>query len=287
MAQSGPAPIQDSVGAALRFARGNLRFVVAYAAIGAGLVAALSALALFAAPLGLIASVLATIARAFLYAALVGAALFGSANVAGRLGGDGLRVWAAMAVVGFFLFIVMFVLLIPGLVVLLAGPMAPYAGALEAAGQNQEAVLAVSMRFFEENPFAVLLFVLFYAIVWLLLTSRLYLAAPASVDAQRILTFETWRWTRGATVRIAAARLMLLAPAYVLVSALDYIVSALVGLNPLAPMEAAGFAQANPLAFLAYVLLTSFITLLVYAPLEAGLSVSLYRALRPPAPPVA
>jgi len=284
---SASVPIHEAVGAALRFVRGNLRFVATVAAIGAGVVTVLSALALFVTPVSLLASVGATIARAFIYAALIGAALAGAAGARDRLLADGWRVWAAMAIVGFFMFIVMMVLLIPGFIVLIAGPMAPFTSELERAGQDEAAVLAVMTRFLEQNPLAILLFVLFYGVVWLLLTSRLYLAAPASADAGRILSFETWGWTKGSTLRITAARLMLLGPAYVLVSALDYIAGALIGLNPLDPMAAAGLARANPLAFLGYIYATTFITVAVYASLEAGLSSYLYRGLRPPAQPVA
>jgi hypothetical protein len=126
---------------------------------------------------------------------------------------------------------------------------------------------------------AVLLFALFYTAIWLLLTARLYLAAPASVDAGRVLTFETWRWTRGAVAPIMWARIMLLAPAYVFVSALDALIASLFGISAFDPAAVASMAQGNPLAFLAYVFATSFITIALYAALEAGLSTALYRVL--------
>lgn len=280
-AEQGAVPIQESVGAALRFVRENLQLVLVASAIGAGVITALSAVALWVGPLALFANVAATIARAFVYAALIGAALSGAASVQTRLARDAWRVWAAMAIIGFFLFIVMFVLLIPGFVVLIAGPMAPYVEQLQAAGQDDAAVFAVTMRFVQENPLAIILFALFYAVAWLLLTSRLFLSAPASADQGRILTFETWGWTKGQMLRITGARLLLLGPAYVLVSALDYVAAVLVGLNPLDPMAAAGFAQANPAGFLGYVFVTTFITVGLFASLEAGLSTYLYRGLKP------
>jgi hypothetical protein len=86
---------------------------------------------------------------------------------------------------------------------------------------------------------------------------------------------------------ITGARLMLLTPAYVLVSALDYVAARLAGIQPLDPLAAQGLAQSNPGMFLAYVFAASFITLTAYTPLEAGLSTAIYRhvpAAVPPAP---
>lgn len=281
-------PVRECVGAAMRFVVDNARFVVAAAAVAAGVITLLAGAALAIAPLGLVTGPLSTVVRAFFYAVLLGAALYGIAGARGRLVGDGWRVWAAMAVIAFFMFIVMFVLSIPGMLVLFAGPLRAYQGALQSAGQDQAAVLEVMTRFAQEQPLAVMLFFLFYLAVWLLLTSCLYVAAPASVDNRRVLTFETWRWTRGNVLAITWARLMLLAPAFVLVSALDYVVARLAGVELLDPMAATAVAQSNPVMFLLYAFATSFITLAVYTPLEAGLSTALYRGLKPaetPAPP--
>lgn len=281
-------PVRECVGAAMRFVVDNARFVVVAAAVAAGLITLLAGAALAIAPLGLVTGPLSTVARAFFYAAMVGAALYGVAGARGRLVADGWRVWAAMALIGLFMFIVMFVLSIPGSLVLVAGPLGPYLDDLQSAGQDQAAVLDVMTRFAQEQPIAVLLFFLFYAAVWLLLTSRLYLAAPASVDHKRMLTFETWGWTKGNVLAITWARLMLLAPAYVLVSALDLLVARIAGIQLLDPLAAQALAQGNPGTFLVYAFVTSFITMAVYTPLEAGLSTAIYRGLKPaetPAPP--
>jgi hypothetical protein len=284
MAEAVKVPVRECVGQALRFAADNARFVALASAAASAMVTVLAGLALIA-PLGLFTGIATTFVRAALYGVFVAAMLYGAQAVRGRALGDAWRVWAAMAVIGFFMFIVMFVAFIPGMIVLIAGPLAAYVGDLQSAGQDQAQILSVLARFAEEQPLAVLLFALFYAVVWLLLTSRLYLAAPASVDAGRVLTFETWRWTRGAVFSVAWARLMLLGPAYVFVSALDYLVARLFGMNAFDPIAAAALAQNNPLAFLAYAFATSFITFAVFASLEAGLSTSLYRVMRqePPA----
>lgn len=283
MAEAGRVPIQESVGAALASVRANVRLVLMASGIGAVVLALVTGLALFIPQVGLLTAVASTFVRAFVYAAFVATALGFASNVPQRINADGWRVWASMAVVGFFMFIVMFVLLIPGMIAFFAGPMAPYMGDVERAGQDQAAVVAVMTRVVQEQPFAILSFVLFYAIVWLLFTSRLYLAAPASVDAGRILTFETWAWTKGSMLRIAAARLMLLGPAYVLVSALDFVAASLAGINAMDPAATAAVAQSNPVVFIAYVLVTTFITFAAYSSLEAGLSSYLYRGLKPAA----
>jgi hypothetical protein len=269
-------PIRDSVGAALRFTREHWRFALRVGAIGAGAATLLAALPLPASPLALLSFVPATLVQAFVCAAFVGAALLGSGPVAVRLLGDGGRVWAAMAVIGFFLFIVFFVLTMALAMALAMGPLAPYLPQLESAGQDQAAVMAVLTRFAEEQPGPLLLAGLALGLVWLLLTSRLYLAAPASVDQQRILAFETWSWTKGAMWRIAAARLMLLVPANILVGALSYVFGRMVGIDSMAPA-----AAGNVGGFLVYVFVAHFMALGFYAFLEAGLAVAIYRKLRP------
>lgn len=284
MAEAVRLPVRECVGEALRFAVDNIRFVAIAAAAGAGALMLLTGLALLVSATGIVTSVAATFARAFVYAGLIAAALYGASAVRARLAGDGWRVWASMAIVTFFLFIVFFVLMIPGMIVLFSGPLAPYVGDLQAAGQDQGRVVEIMTRFAQEQPLAVLSFALFYAVVWLLLTSRLYLAAPASVDQNRVLTFETWKWTKGAMLQITWARLMLLGPAYVLVSALDYIVGRLAGIDAFDPAAGAGVASSNPALFVVYVFATTLITLLVYSSLEAGLSSALYRQLKQAAP---
>lgn len=278
-------PVRECVGEALRFTTENARFILLASAAGAGALALLTGVALLAAPLSLFASLASTFVRAAIYAVFIAAMLYGAHAVRPRLAGDAWRVWASMAIVGLFMFLIMFVASIPGMIVLLTGPLAPYVDDLTGAGQSQAEIMQVLTRFAQDEPLAVLLFTLFYAVVWMLLTSRLFLAAPASVDAGRVLTFETWRWTRGAVLSIVWARIMLLAPAYVLVSALDLLVARIFGINAFDPVAAGGMAQANPLAFIAYVFATGFITLVIYAALEAGLSTSLFRVLRqsPPA----
>lgn len=280
---SNEVPIQGSVGAALAGVRANLGFIAIVSLIGAAVLTLIAAASLSTPLLSIFTSVGATIARAFVYAAFVGAALSGAASVRGRIGNDGWRVWAAMAVVGFFMCIVMFVLAIPGMIALVAGPMAAYVPDLERAGSDNAAVLEVMTRFVQEQPLALLSFALFYFVVWLLLTSRLYLAAPASADQGRILTFETWAWTKGSTLRIVAARVLLLGPAWVLVGAIDMLTGRVLGFDTFDPMAAAGIAQSNPPIFLAYAFVTTFVTLFVYASLEAGLSTYLYRGLKPAA----
>jgi hypothetical protein len=149
-----------------------------------------------------------------------------------------------MAIIGLFLFLVLLVGMFPGVMLLAMGPLAPYANELQAAGEDQAAAMAIMTRFMQENPLPILIFVIVYLGIWLLLTSRLYLAAPATVDRDRILSFDTWRWTKGNALRIAFARLMLLGPAYVLVMTLAFIVGQALGVDVLAPAASAANARA-------------------------------------------
>lgn len=274
-------PVQESVGAALRFVRENWRFVAVVAAVFAGASTAVSAIMLAAPQTVMLTTLAAGVVRAFCYAALVAAALYGVQAVGARWAADGWRVCASMAVVGFFLFIVMFVVSLPVSIALIAGPMAPYAEDLQQAGSDQAAVMGVMTRFMEENTLTILLIMLFFGAIWFLLTSRLFLAAPASVDAGRILTFETWKWTKGATLRISWARLMLLAPAYALMAALTLLIGRAFGFNVMdaASMQAA--VRGNPVGLFIFEFVSSFIVMALYASLEAGLSSYLYRGLKP------
>lgn len=278
---AGNVPIFESVGAALRYVRENIRFIAIASAAGAAALTLLTGLNLAAPQVGLVTWVVGRAAEAIVYAAFLGAALLGSGAVRSRWLNDGMRVWAAMAIVGFFLFIVMFVAFMIAGVVMAAGPLAPYVNDLTAAGGDEAAVMAVMVRFAEENAVAVLLFTLFLGAIWMLLTSRLYLAAPASVDQQRILTFETWSWTKGAMLRITAARLLLLIPANLFVGAVGHLIGRLIGINTLDPATHAAAASANPAGYLAFVFATGVLALALYSALEAGLSTYLYRGLKP------
>lgn len=280
-------PVRESVGAALRFVRENLRFVGTVALIYAVISTLIAGLAFSVPQLGVLTMVANGIVQAFCYGALTVGALFGVESVRSRWTRDGWRVWSSMVVVGFFMTIVVFVITIPVTIALVAGPLGAYATDLQAAGSDQAAVMQIMMRFIEENPLAILFTGLFYFAVWLLLTSRLYLSAPASVEAGRILTFDTWNWTKGAMLRITWARFMLLVPAYALMFALTALLGRVFGFNVLdgASMQAA--LAANPVGVIIFEFITSFMVLALYASLEAGLSAYLYRGLKPADAPAA
>ncbi len=264
---------RENVGAALRFVRDHWRLIVIMAAIGAAATAALVAVSQSSQLVAILADVGNWLVQAFVFAAFVKAALGQTQRVEP---GDGLRMFAAMVVVGFFLFLAFFVLMIPGAIVLIVGPMSPYLADMQAAGQDQAAMMRVMTRFAQENPAPLLAFFAFYGILWFLLTSRLYLAAPATAEARRVRTFDTWRWTRGMTLKIAGARIMLLAPAFVLMAALTYLAARALGIDPTSA------TQRPPLPlFTAYVVIDRLLFFATYLALEAGLSTALYRALKP------
>ncbi len=284
---AGPAIVQPSVGAALRFVRENWQLVLRIALIGAVASALVASLSLIAQSLGVIGTVGSGIVQAFVYAALIGLVLYGATATRTRFVNDGWRVWLAMVVIGFFLFFVFFVLSIPVMMVLIAGPLAPYITELQAAEQNQAEVLAILTRFAETNPGVIMLLLALFFSLWLALTSRLYLAAPATVDQGRLRTFETWRWTKGSMLKIAGARLMLLIPANILTGAVSYVIGRLVGIDTSSMAATGGGVGGSPIGFVVYIFCASFATFALYCALEAALSTALYRALKPQPPPPA
>lgn len=268
--------VREVVGEALRFSRATWRFNTRAAALGAGVITALTIGVLSARSLSMPLNAAMALAQACVYAVFVAAALYGP-RMRERWFLDGVRVWAAMAMVALFLFLVLLTITVPATIVLFSGPLAPFLPDLERAGTDQAQVMAVMTRFAEANPGLLLSLAVACAVIMLLLSSRLYLAAPASVDQGRVLTFATWSWTKGQMWRIAGARLLLLAPANILAGAIGYLFGRMIGVDAMAP---AGQQFAIP-AFSAYVLVAGFVSLALYSSLEAGLSAALYRRLKP------
>jgi hypothetical protein len=270
---AGQVSILDCVGSALRFVREQWRLVLIASAAGSLATALVLALGVASPLVAIVSDVAGWIIQSFVFAAFLTAALGLGAPRFDAAGG--MRMFAAMMVIGFLLFIVFFVLMIPGALVLLTGPMAPYLHDLQQAGQDQTAMMQVMQRFAIANPAPLLAFAAFYGILWLLLTSRLYLAAPATAAAKRILTFETWAWTKGMTLNVLGARILLLAPAFVLMGALTYLAARALGVN-----LSGGELGGGP-AFVAYIVVDRLVFFAVYLALEAGLSAALYRVLKP------
>lgn len=231
--------------------------------------------------LGIVTMVANGIVQAFCYGALTAAALFGVSQVRSRVALDGWRVWSSMVIVGFFMFIVMFAVFMVVGMALFAGPFAAYIGDLQSAGADEQRVMEILMRVSQEQPGPLLLAMLFIGAIWLALTSRLYLAAPASVEAGRTLTFETWKWTQGSVLGISWARLMLLIPAYVLMFAVTTLLGRLFGFDMLNAGSLQEAARANPVGLIVFEFVSSFVVSALYASLEAGLSAYLYRGLKP------
>lgn len=284
---AGAVPVRETVGEALRYVRENLRFVAIIALIFAVVSTLLSAVTLAMPQVSILTMVANGMVQAFSFGALLAGALYGADAVRGRWSRDGWRVWAAMVVVAFFMFIIMFVVFMVVGIVLFSGPLASYIGDLQTAGSDEARVMSILTRIGEEQPLPLLAATLFCAGIWLLLTSRLYLAAPASVDAGRILTFETWKWTKGAMLGISAARFMLLIPAYVLMFALTMLLGRVFGFSVLDAASMRAALSANPIGIIIFEFVSSFIVLFLYAALEAGLSAYLYRGLKPADAPAA
>jgi hypothetical protein len=275
--EAGKAPVLESARAGFGFMQSRLQAnlipAAFMAALGCGLYLAIASAAarddvltalVLMLPLGLLAAIY--------YVAQLRAAL---GQPAGPILGLGFgapetQTFAAMAILGFFLFIVMLVAMIPGMVIL-STAFAPFQEEMRTAQGDPAAVAALMQKVVSDNPWPFLLVFLLLGIVWMLLTSRLFLSAPATVAHAKITTFETWRWVDGNVWRLIAARLMLLAPIYLVLSILQQIVVIALG--------GEGAAQAGMIAAQFGLL---FASNLFYVPAEAGLSAWLYKGLKPP-----
>lgn len=204
-----------------------------------------------------------------LYANLEGAAHV-NANVLRRT----IKLVGAMSVISFFLGIVFFVLAIPASVMMVQA-LGPYADQIESGRGDVAEVQKVVQDALAKNPTPFILLLGGFGLVWLFLTSRLYLCAPASIAEDRVATFETWRWTQGNLLRISATRLLLLGPIFIAVN-----VGAFAAAGLIEPIEDTGAKGAAALA-LAY--FSALINLIAYSSCEAALSAYLYRGLKPPA----
>src|SRR5262249_9188410 len=112
-------------------------------------------------------------------------------------------------------------------------------------------------------------------------SSRFFLAAPASLEARRILTFETWSWTKNNMLRITLARIVLLGPALVLFQTLTVLSARALGFDMLRGSDLAAFASHTPAAYGAFRFVAVLLQILIYNAPEAGRAASFLRALKP------
>ncbi len=271
-ASRGPGfgPVWTSIGAALRFAVENWRFVLTVAAAAAA--AHAIALAAFGASLLWLLGFILVAAAA--HAALTRAALSGPGMVRQNASSDAPRTLAALCIVGLLVVIVFFVLWTVALAILIA----PYVDEAAKLKENAAATEALMQQAIQAQPNLVAGIGLAGALIIFVLTSRFYFAAPASVAQGRVLAFQSWAATRGHTLRIMVARLVLLGPALILAGALQSIVGGLLGVNFQDTSAVLQRALTDPLFWGAMQLLQ----VAVYGALEAGLSAQLYRQLAPP-----
>ncbi len=274
-APAGKVPVLASVRAAYGVLAQNARRLAPIALIGMGallLVSALSGQAAQSGPMAFLTLVLNLAVFAGIYAAFLAVALFDPGRPRAAIGADAGRLIAAMSIIGFFLLLIMLVAFMAGAIVL-GAMLAPYQAEIEASGGDPAVMSALLEQLYRDDPAPLLGLALVYAAVWLALTSRLYLVAPATVSEQAVRTFETWAWTRGAMYRITLARLAVLGPIYL---ALVLIQNAIVEAVTAAPSDPPALAMIGT-----FVLLIGSMLALA---LEAGLSAFLYRGLKPQSP---
>jgi hypothetical protein len=284
---TGKVPVLESVRAAWAFLRENAAKLAPLAAIIAILSTPVAIFASRAALGGDLLGMLAANLASGLFTAMLFAGAFrlsfgGAAgpNIAGlSFGGDEMRLFGAGIVIAFFLFIVFMVAALPGILII-GMSLQPFAKEIEAAGQNPQAMVAVMQKALSANPAPLLGVIGLYAFIWMALTSRLFAAAPATFAEKQVRTFETWAWTKGNMLRIMAARLLVLLPAFMVMALGQGVVSAALGVDGNAGQA---LAQADPRAVVAS-FVGNFLMALVYFSTEAGLSAYLYRGLRPNTP---
>ena len=183
-----------------------------------------------------------------------------------------------MAMIGVLIGIIFVMLMFITMSVLIA----PYAEEVKAAGENEAAMRAIMERAMAAQPGVPFWAMAAGAVMMFLLTTRLYFAAPGSVDDGRIVVFESWRLTRGNFLRIAGARLLLLGPAFILAGALQTLAGNALGAPTSDPIALFAYGQNNPVGFALFYSVAIFLQLSLFSALEAGLSAYLYRAVKPP-----
>lgn len=260
--------IRDTVGAALRFVRENVRFVVTVAAVAA---LGQAVLLPFGPNLAWMAGVL--IAVLIAHTVLTTAAL-GAKPTEGIQANAG-RVGLAMLLVGLVLAIIFIMLMFTAMSFIIA----PYQAEVQAAGENQAAVQAIVERALQEQQHIMSYAMFAGAVIAFLVTTRFYLVVPATIERKRISVFDSWRMTRGNFLRIIGARLLLLGPAFIFASALQALLATVVGAPTSDPVQMLQYAQANLLGFAIFYTLSIFLQIVIYSVLEAALSAKIYRKL--------
>jgi hypothetical protein len=285
-APPGKVPIFESAQAGLTFARAHLTQLAVPAAIAAAAATAIQVLAAHTLPPGPASALAAQLGQALVLTIYYAAALrLAFDRGPGPVGGlafsaDEARLFNAMSQIGFFLLIVFVVAAIPGIII--TGAMfVPHQEALEAAQGDPAASMALVQKVMAQNVPTLVLLGVVYGLAWLALTSRLFLAAPATISEGRSVAFESWSWTAGNLMRIAAARLLLLIPAFFLVAFVQALAPALLGVDTRDAGSVITLARQDAARFAVIAFWGAFLSCLIYAACEAGLSAYLYKGLRP------
>ncbi|MEJ0024227.1 MAG: hypothetical protein WDN76_13055 [Alphaproteobacteria bacterium] len=277
MAAHGKLPIMESARAGFTFMRASLR-TVAPAAVMFSAVAALSAIAApppGAAPGAGAVSLLLTVVSvmfglgytAFLYRLALRNDASGYFGL--KIGKDESNLLGATLVVGFFFMIIA----VLGIVIFSIAmmPAAEQANVdLRGIAPDDEAAVLQAFGEIFKGPGAPYLITLGAALgafaIWLSL--RLFLVNVATIAEGRIMAFSTWSWTKGDTLHILAAALVVIFPIALPIG---------LGVGVLGAALGFGVAGAAIVTFLQALAQNLFLV-----PALAGLSAFLYRGLRPP-----
>jgi hypothetical protein len=186
-----------------------------------------------------------------------------------KIGRDESNLLGAAIVVGFFFLIVIVVCIVIFSIALLPAAAQAKVDLGSVAPGDKAALLEAFGAIFKGpgGPYLIAIALgLAGFIIWLSL--RLFLVNVATIAEGRIMAFSTWGWTKGDTLRILAAAMMVLFPIALVIGLSLAILGQVLGTS--------GFGDA------AGIFLQALAQNLFLIPAVTGLAVFLYRGLRPP-----
>lgn len=189
------------------------------------------------------------------------------------------RIWSALTIVGFFLFLI---LILCAMCVAIAVSVSLSPEQMQSVQGDQAQAQALMLGFLNERPWFGPTALLLTSLVILTLSSRFYLAAPATYDMRRIKSLDAWKWTRGAFLKVLGARLLLMLPSAIVVYSIPALLTYAFGYKPYDVASEQAFSQANAGLYLLVNFIGTALVLGVLLPLDASLSTYFYKRLKPP-----
>jgi hypothetical protein len=282
---AGKVSILDGVGATMRAWRIDVSFNLMAGAASATVIIFCMLFVSIGASLNPSIGILAFTALSFIYAgiytmflrrAAAPTTLFEFKSVAENAP----RVWAAMAIVGLFLFLIV---LLCAICVALSVSASMSPAQLQSVQGDEARAQALMLSFLNQRPWFGPTALLLSSLVILSFSTRFYLAAPGTLDMRRIKSLDAWKWTRGAFWKILASRLLLMLPSAIVVYSVPALLTYAFGYKPYDVASEQAFSQANAGAYFIVNFIGVSLVLGVLLPLDAILSTYFYKRLKPAA----